>query len=81
MDTARRILRTPALIRTLGALFAVFATTAMLGGTDVLAQQRLVSSRAQVVPLPRVVVFAQRVAAAPAMLPTAAAERSAPRGV
>lgn len=81
MTTARRIPRTPTVIRALGAVSAVFATTAMLGGTDLLAQHRLVSSRAQVVQLPRVVVSGQRVAAAPAALHTAAVERSAPRGV
>ena len=49
MTTARRNHRTPTVIRVLGAVCAVVATTAMLGGTDLLAQQRRVSSRAEVV--------------------------------
>jgi hypothetical protein len=81
MTTARRNHRTPTVIRVLGAVCAVVATTAMLGGTDLLAQQRRVSSRAEVVELPRVVVSGQRIALAPAAArPTAAGERSAPRG-
>jgi hypothetical protein len=67
MSTPRRIPRTPALIRALGAVLALVATTAMLGGTELLAQQRLVSSRAPAVQLPRVVLSAQRIAAVPAL--------------
>jgi hypothetical protein len=70
---------TPAIVQALGIAFAVVATTAMLGGTELLATQRTVSSRAQVVQLPRVTVTKQRIAGAPA-LRTAADERQTARG-
>lgn len=70
---------TPALVQALGLAFAVVATTAMLGGTELLATQRTVSSRAQVVQLPRVTVTKQRVAGEQ-ILRTAAIEPQPARG-
>jgi hypothetical protein len=71
--------RTPALVQALGIAFAFVVTTAILGGTELIATTRTVSSHAQVVQLPRVIVTKQRIAGGPT-LRTAADERPSVRG-
>ena len=83
MSTESRPLRvpgTPAFVQALGLAFAVVATVAILGGTELIATQRTVSSHAQVVQLPRVTVTKQRIAAGEPALRTAADERQPARG-
>ena len=70
--------RTPAVVQALGIAFALVATTAMLGGTELLATQRTVSGHAQIVQLPRVTVTKQRIAGEQ-ILRTAADERLSAR--
>ena len=60
-----RVPGTPAFVQALGLAFAVVATVAMLGGTELIATQRTVSSHAQIVQLPRVTVTKQRIAGEP----------------
>jgi len=72
--------RTSAFVQALGIAFALVATTAMLGGTELLATQRTVSSYAQVLQLPRVTVTKQRIAGVPALHTAADERQSAPGG-